>query len=229
MRPTKEPTAELIEKYYLVLIKLQKELAVNPYIRTSQFARENHIGIVAMSVLTKCGIIKSISNVRRDPNHVWNTIDPTRQMAVKVIKTMNQMLRDDKKRRKTEKEALEASEAAFSDAIEPQKEIVTTVKAIEAEVAVKTVRVPEEVVLGATTVTKVNTEPIVQVQEGQSGQQKGQSGQEVQQVQKILEVIEQPKYLPVIQNNNHDDVHTTETSFAIYIFGIQIFKMKRTR
>jgi hypothetical protein len=242
LKPIQEPNQELIEKYYLVLIKLKKELELNRYIRMSTWAKDNKIGIISLVVLKKCGIIKSVSTNRRDPEHIWNTIEPTRQMAAKVIKTMNSTLREDKRRRKSEKEALAAAELALAETVEAQKEVeevveaevalaerVTEVIAIAKASVIETAQVPQEipqeVVLAATTILtpkiEVKVEPIFEPKILPEELETPKAQQQ--------QVPEQPRYLPAVQTNDHDDYISKETSFAIYLFGVPIFKLKRTR
>jgi len=83
-------TEENISKYFDVLKKLHLILSYTNKISMSDFSVKNHVSKNLSTVLQLGGVIKIIKSGRY-PEWEWNTIYPTREMAIKTLKEFSKL------------------------------------------------------------------------------------------------------------------------------------------
>jgi len=77
-------TENNINLYFESLKNLQRLLSYTDNISTSKFCEKNNIDKSTFVVLSKNGVLHKTGNMR-SARYKWNTIDPTKAMAKKVI------------------------------------------------------------------------------------------------------------------------------------------------
>ena len=84
---TTQATQENILKYYNALKKLYNVLQLTGKISMLKFSEQNNVTKSLSTILQKGGLIK-LTGKGRASNWEWTTIDPTREMAIKVLKEL---------------------------------------------------------------------------------------------------------------------------------------------
>jgi len=82
---------ETILKYFELLKRLNEILKYTNKISMFEFSKKNNVSKSLSTALQKGGVIKNSGGRAGSRNWVWNTIPPTREMAIRTIEDMSKL------------------------------------------------------------------------------------------------------------------------------------------
>jgi len=82
---------ETILKYFELLKRLHEILKYTNKISMLEFCQKNNVSKSLSTALQKGGIIKNEGGKAARRNWVWNTIPPTREMAIRTIEELSKL------------------------------------------------------------------------------------------------------------------------------------------
>ena len=84
-------TEENIVKYFKVLKELHTILGYTDSLSMLKFSTQNNVTKSLSTVLQKGGVIKNIGNKGKGAKWTWNTIEPSRNMAIKCLQKLAEL------------------------------------------------------------------------------------------------------------------------------------------